>query len=252
VTSPVRADRILLATPLEGTQETAHVSFAYHTAVRHLERQGVNILPHSITFSTDVVRARSRCVDHALTEDFWDWILWWDEDVALTEQQYLARMIQRAIEDKHDVICGPYPRKRLPTVFPYRPFFADVSARAMPIIRDCIEVEGAPAGFMLTSRACLERMVDHYRPTLWCTDLVDNAPREIVEIFMLQYSQETEILWDGQPMRYRERLSEDYSFCQLWRAMGGKVQLYVSGEAPLSHVGKYAFPGKMSDLGRVR
>jgi hypothetical protein len=39
----------------------------------------------------------------------------------------------------------------------------------------------------------------------------------------------------------KEYLSEDFGFCRLWRALGGKIWLDV--EAPLVHTGSHDFVG---------
>ena len=48
---------------------------------------------------------------------------------------------------------------------------------------------------------------------------------------------------DDEESRY---ISEDYTFCQRWRDIGGKIQIDVS--VPLNHIGHYAFNGNASIL----
>ena len=54
-------------------------------------------------------------------------------------------------------------------------------------------------------------------------------------------------LFEGQP--WRTMLSEDYSFCASWRAIGGKVMMYVGPGSPVGHIGSTVFRGTRDGLG---
>lgn len=241
--------RILIATPVDGSPETAVVTHGYHHAVRQLERSGAVVMPSTLSFSDDLARARSRAVWWALQADSWDYVLFWDDDVCPADTQIVPRMIARAEEDGYDVIGAPYPRKRIPAQFPYRPLPASLGQGSLDVVRDCVEVEALAFGFMLTSRKCLKSMVEYYKDD-WFTDNHDQyRPHNTVAIFR-QVMTDTSVLPDG--TLTRDLLSEDYSFCHRWRAMGGKVMMYVGEGAPLRHIGGYAYHGERQDLGRVR
>jgi hypothetical protein len=51
------------------------------------------------------------------------------------------------------------------------------------------------------------------------------------------------------PNGFRELPSEDVAFCDRWRAMGGKIFMYVGTGAPATHHGDYAFKGMQESLG---
>lgn len=242
--------RILIATPLDGTPETAHVSYAFHRAVAQLERAGAVVVPSQLMFADDLARGRSRCVWHALQRaQEWDWILWFDEDVVVRDATIVPRMIKCAEEDGHLVIGAPYPRKRIEAMFPYKPMQAQLDAGKIEVVRDCVDVEFLAFGFMLTHRKCLEKMVAHYADEWFFDSRLDGPAHETVALFR-QVMTETVTLPDGR--RHRDLLGEDYSFCWRWRQMGGKVQMYVGNGSPLGHVGGHVFTGEWADLGRVR
>ncbi len=245
--------RVIIATPTDGAPPTAMVTHAYHCAVRQLERGGAVVIPAEICFSDDLARARSRCVWYALTKPDWNWLLFWDDDVAPKDPSLVPRMIARAQADGHDILAAPYPRKRIPAQFPYKPMPEALATGNIQVHNDCVEVEMIAIGFCLISRSCLERMTAHYAHE-WFTDVHDETNvHETVALFKQVHTDETTIPdGKGGTMRFRELYSEDYSFMHRWRAMGGKVQMYVGAATPLAHVGGHAYTGGRDELGRVR
>lgn len=237
--------RLVIATPVDGSPSTAVVSHRYHVSVRQLERAGSVVIPAELCFADDLARARSRCVNFALKRPDWDWMLWIDDDVAF-DSNIVPRMVEKAQANEYQVLAAPYPRKRIPTQFPYKPL-----AKNQPVVHDCIEVEWIAFGFVLTSRSCLETMCDAYSNE-WFTDMHTGEPSEVVALFKQVHTRESQIVKaDGSKMRFRELLSEDYSFCHRWREIGGLVHMYVGEGAPLGHVGGHVYTGAREDLGRV-
>lgn len=244
-------NRLVIATPVDGAPHAATVSYVYHTAVRQLERSGACIMSADIFFADDLARARSRAVWYALNRGDWEWLLFWDEDVCVPQTGIVPRMIEIASKWGYDVIGAPYPRKRIPAAFPYKPLASETGQH--PVIHDCIEVDLLAAGFLMISRSCLERMVAHYAETEWFTDGHDpNAIHETVALFRQVRTDETTIVVNGETRRYRELYSEDYSFCHRWRQMGGRVHMFVGAGAPLGHIGGHLFEGTPQELGNVR
>ncbi len=245
--------RLLIATPLDGNQSTAYVSAGYHHAVRQLERAGAVTIPSTLCFQDDLARARSRCVWYALKKGGFDYLLFWDDDVVPTDMSIVPRMVERMVADGHQVLGAPYPRKRILATFPYKPLTDQLRTGKILVTNDCIEVEMMGIGFCLISRACLEQMVEHYAHEWWL-DSHDGADlHETVAIFKQVHTDETMVdRGDGVMIRHRDLYSEDYSFMHRWRAMGGKVHMYVGQGAPVGHVGGHVFTGERADLGRVR
>lgn len=229
--------RLLIATPVYGRPEAATVSYAYHTAVRVLERSGSVILPADLTYADDLVRARSQCAWWALQRKAaWDAVLWWDEDVVVQD----VGIIDRMMATEHDVIGAPYPRKRLPACFPYKP----LTKGATPIVNACIEVQRLSFGFMITTRNALETMARHYSDEWYSHEPMDGTPvRRVIAMFKQVHTPEANL--------HRELLGEDYSFCERWRATGGKVHMFVGQGAPLGHQGPFVFTGEPAELGRA-
>lgn len=237
--------RIVIATPTYGDPNSAVVSYAYHRAVRRFEKEGAHVIGDaSIVFSEDVGRARSRAVWYALQRTGWTHILWWDADVAIQDHGIVERMLATG----YDVVGAPYPRKRPgdPSI-PYVPteeFRRTGEARVDS--KTCLEVNALGFGFVLTSRECLERMVEEYAGEWWTDVRGHSEPHEVVAIFK-QIHTDPVTLPDG--TRFREWLTEDYSFCKRWRDIGGKVHMYVGQGTPLGHVGGHVYTAGSEHLG---
>ncbi len=236
--------RVIVFTPVDGSPVTATVSHGYHQAIRTLERSGAVVMSAGISMSDDLVRGRSRAVRIALTVPNWEWMLHWDDDVVPQDPMIVSRMIERAEADGHDMIAAPYPRKRIKVNFPYKPLAAEIETGKLLVKNDCMEVELIGFGFVLTSRKCLEGMVTHYANE-WFTDAHD--PANIAQTVAL-FGQ----LRIDMPNGWRDLYSEDYSFCHRWRAVGGKIQMFVGEGSPLAHIGGYAYTGKREELGEFR
>lgn len=261
---------LIVATPTDGDPKTAVVSCRYHEAMLQVVARGGRALPGKICFSDDLARARSRCVSVALQQPGWKWLLFWDDDVAPADTDIIHRMEAVAKENGYDVIGAPYPRKRINVAFPYKPMTSALKEGRLKIWtcrkcagcntpgswceKACVEVEYLAIGFMMISRHCLEQMVKFYADE-WFTDPINEDPtksREVVALFKPVTTPEKTILdFNKKPMRYRELLSEDYSFCYRWRGMGGKVHMYLGDGSPLPHIGPHAFTGTMANIGSV-
>jgi hypothetical protein len=106
-----------------------------------------------------------------------------------------------------------------------------------PCVNGCIEVDAIPLGFALLSRKMLGEMVRAYASgegvlggsqPLAFADVVDEVASPTVAIFQLM-------------IRNGSLFGEDYSFCQRWRDIGGKVQLWAGPDCELTHIGAHAY-----------
>lgn len=245
----MNASRILIATPVDGNPESATVSLGYSTGRAALERCNASVLPYSLAFTDDLARARSRAASIALTRSDWDWLLWWDDDVVVQDVSIVQRMIDAANRHGLEMIGAPYPRKRIQAKFPYKPLRSQLEAGKIEWSDEVQLVDCLGFGFMLTSRKCLQQMTHRYRHE-WFTDVREGEPpRETVALFKQVHTGETIVTGPtGFPMRFRDLLSEDYSFCWRWRReMGDWIGMYVGPGSPLVHVGTHAYTGTVTN-----
>lgn len=259
--------KILLYTPVHGSPESASISLGYHQAsVAFARSVDVEILDGRMFTNCDLVRARSRAVRVFLDSPTATHLLHWDADVVgnLTD---IRAAIDGMLASGHDFVGAPYPRKKVrwgevarfaaqrwregpgdatadelqaaAYDYPYR-FGAAVDGGAMvQVVSGCVEVDSMAFGFTLTSRACLERLWKEYAPTLSFGDVIDDRLYWTVALFQLLLPEQSATA----PFAVEPLLSEDYSFCERWRRIGGTVQMYVGAGSPLHHVGSHVFRG---------
>jgi len=267
--------KILLYTPTHGSPESASVSLGYHTATIQLSRSvDVQLLDGRMFTDCDLVRARSRAVRVFLDSPTATHLLHWDADVVGNVGDIRAA-IDGMLASGHAFVGAPYPRKRfridrvvagvndhfarsiagndgdgfspmteaglaaLAYDYPYRFGDAAEGGAMIEVVNGCTEVDAMAFGFTLTSRACLEQMWKAYAGTLSFGDVVDDRLYWTVALFQLLLPQQSA----AAPYAVGPLLSEDYSFCQRWRDIGGKVQMYVGAGSPLHHVGSHVFRG---------
>jgi hypothetical protein len=162
-----------------------------------------------------------------------------------------AEQFGRMLAFDEDVVCGVYPLTTIDWGKVERRVAAAPAAEALweaglhfvgvPCSGAALEEregfvtgEYAGAGFMLIRRSAIERLVVSY-PDLKYRKVQAYPPRPSES--ESQYS-----FFDCAVAPDGTYLSEDYAFCQRWRAVGGKVWLDTRGT--LRHVGTYEFSGR--------
>ena len=142
--------------------------------------------------------------------------------------------VHRLFWANKDIVAIAGPKKSYPLRFAASK--VDERGHPVPLQLDnesgCCEVDHVGAAFMLLKREAVQKMIDAY-PELQYTG-VDGKPSWA---FYLQQVKND---------RY---MPEDFSFCERWRAIGGK--LYICPDVPLGHVGQHIYQGSLlKDMGR--
>jgi hypothetical protein len=219
----------------------------------------VEMLDGRMFTNCDLVRARSRAVRVALESPTMTHLLHWDADVAGNATD-VAGALNAMLESGHDLVGAPYPRRRLrwervarealsgccspddlqAAAYDYPYGIADASENTLvEVSGGCVRVDWMAMGFTLMTRRCLERMWQHYAPTLSFGDVVDEHLSWTVALFQLLLPPQS----PTPPFAVGPMLSEDYSFCRRWADIGGECQLYVGPGSPLHHVGPHVYRG---------
>ena len=234
------AFKLAIATPLEGPPETAMCHFSVQQAQRKILGDTIHIKDRwgLITSNVDVVRARNRLGRIFLQNTDASHLLWWDSDVLPDDLD----IIQRLVDTGHHCVGVPYRRKSKKEAYPYKLVdpTGDVAERAVE--NGCVEVDWIAAGFLLTSRECLQTMWDAYHADRWYIDYTADQREhyETVSLFEMLYTEEKPGP-DGKP--WRTLLSEDYSFCASYRGIGGSVHMFVGEGSPVGHIGSVVYRG---------
>lgn len=237
--------KLVIATPLFGTPSSATVHWAYADAMLHIIRSAqIDRIPSLMMLSCDLVRARSRAVRMFLESDGTH-LLFWDSDVVPRDTQIIQLMIQSG----KDVVCAPYPRKKV-RWDQMAAGVRDESEQASMGRQDAKELEALSIdwttrsmgerdgnfvrvrecgmGFTMMTRRCLDAMVAHFGTDgmgLNFIDSADGSKKPTTAIFSLLFR-------DG------EMAPEDYSFCYRWRDLGGEVWMILD---PASHIGSHVY-----------
>ena len=149
-----------------------------------------------------------------------------DADVGWTVEglDILWSALKRLTLDR-EFVAGLYPRKSLRDPRPI--------AALLENERDGMrEAACVGAGFMLLHRSGIERMAKHYKDLTYPSNAVNAEEGMSVGLWNAFGPVKTT---DGRVMY----LGEDYSFCQRWREMGGKI--WAIPEVPLVHVGECTY-----------
>lgn len=249
---PEPKSRILVATPTHGDVRPEYAA----TIAKLASAPDLDVEPHRFELDSlkqataDVVRARSRLVRMFLEGDATH-LLFVDSDVS-----FEPALIRRMLAVGKDFVAAPYPSRSsinfklvAQAAAQGRPELAEAVAYryAMHLLDGGVavgedgtaEIRRIGLGCTLLTRECLASMTELYgRPERGLTfaDRANGTPVSTVALFGL-------LLEEG------ELYSEDFSFCNRWRAMGGKVWLYLGPGSPATHHGHHAYRGDIAAFG---
>ena len=199
-----------------------------------------------------ITRARNNCVAKFLENKEWTHLFWIDSDIGFSPDSFYRLLLA----DK-DVVAGVYPLKRenwpkagLPAGMTHADFERmytsytvntnDKDENGEIVLKvdedGFMKVHDAPTGFMVIKRSVFEKMIEAYPELNYVSDS-DYSP----ENKGLHY-RFFDCMIDPESKRY---LSEDYTFCYLWRQIGGEV--YVDVQSNLTHQGAKVYRGSFAE-----
>lgn len=247
------AARIYVCTMIRGGGLEAPLSVGYHLC-RELASRSPAFLPiETHRYVGDgLVMGRSKAVRVAREYDATH-LLFWDGDIFTQDPGQILRCLRAMLDAREDFVAAPYPKKLTQwdrvgksvrdgnwTKFPDLESIAyDYAFNLDPEFDGrvkenfCTRVWHVGTGFMLLSRACMDRMWEAYLPELE----YDCEGHEGCALFQptlrkMSPTDSRRVLWP-----------EDYSLCMRWRDIGGHCWMYVGPEAPLDHAGSAVFRG---------
>ncbi len=214
---------VFIATPAYNNPELAYLS-SREAVIRDLTQSGVRVTLHTSSGDSLVTRGRHNLMFEFLCSPA-SHLLFWDSDIEVIDPVTVRQMLSTG----HDVVGGACP-------------FRDNSGRVvMNLLKEdrdrrkvdtdafgCVKVSEIGTGFMLLSRASIERLCTLHPELFYRADVAAYAGKPMWALFDTVIENE----------RY---LSEDYFFCKLWREAGGSVYLLVSAE--FRHYGKIGCEG---------
>ena len=249
----MNGDRIdvLVGTPCYGGNVT-HLYMQSYLALQEACR-GRGIALDLLMFAGNslITRARNQIAAHFLEAKRFTHLMFIDADIGFEPSQFL-QLVDRNV----DVAAGIYPLKRIDWAKVRDRVArgdADLEAASLNYVLSgrqggtgtmqvqarggFASVEHAGTGFMLIRRGVFERMIERHPELGFVHSHVEigdaKAPQRQYAFF------DTSI--DREAGTY---LSEDYTFCRRWIAMGGEV--WVNLASRFTHVGTHAFHGDFS------
>lgn len=246
--SALRGFRPLIATPCYG----GALCINYAESVIQLQgvcaEQGFPIAFHLRRGDSLITRCRNDCVAFFLSNPAYTHLFFIDADIGFTPEAAL-----RLVRADRDIAAGVYPLKREdwpPGGVPYgttRETFNALYARytvntgkpgatsvELSIDPDgFMEVREVPTGFMCIKRGVFDRLIAAY-PDL---QYVPDWPKGTYPEGGVHY-RFFDVMVDPDSRRY---LSEDYGFCRIWEAIGGKI--YADATSNLTHQGERVYTG---------
>lgn len=244
--SALRDFRPLIMTPShDGT-----FFFTYVASVIQLMAAAATVgLPINFMFQVGdslVTRARNHLVALFLSEPQWTHLMWIDADIGFSPEAFY-----RLLQSNHDIAAGVYPLKRedwpqegVPAGTKeqdfrelYTRYTVNAGQAADPHVGLEVDADGfmavreAPTGFMLIKRHVFEQMRQAHPELAYRPDMIGSIDPGLYYRFF-------DVSVDPETGRY---LSEDYTFCRRWEAMGGKV--YVDANSNLAHQGGKIYRG---------
>ena len=246
---PAFSIRPLFATPCYGGNVTTVFLRSWTRLALHMFRENMTFDIMTEEGESLITRARNKMVARFLQWTDFTHLFWIDADIGFEPEA-----VFRLLRADHDVVAGIYPLKReqwpvggvpagttragLDIIAARHPVNTGSEAESAVLKIDAdgfMELGQAPTGFLCIRREVLERMMAA------CPELklsMDGPPGNPLDPTYFAFF-DTMI----HPAR-RTFLSEDYAFCERWRAIGGKV--HVDTRSDLVHPGFRAYRGNFA------
>jgi len=228
-----RLDRLKLRTVMICTPIARAPVWRYTLALAEtcvlLSRLGIRFYYNTVIGQSNLPRARNVLVARFLASDATD-LMFIDDDVGWNQTDIL-----RLLASDQPLVAGVYRRK---TEQPNE--FAGWSCEFLPgwapgantDAMGNVEVARAATGFMRIQRQLFDAMIDA-RPE-WKGGKAEELSSEERQFYYRLFAYDD------------EDSTEDYVFCDRWRALGGRV--FIDPSPQLSHVGEKAYSGAIKDL----
>ncbi len=234
---------LFVATPCYGGAVSLRYMHGVVALLMQGLRQGFAVSLETLSYESLITRGRNTLVSKFLDKAEATHLLFIDADIGFDPRQ-----VVRMLEFEEDVVAGMYPLKTLawdaaalerarrgegvdtaPIRFVGTPCEGDARVE-----RDgFVTATYAGTGFMLIRREALLRLIEAYPETRYTAAHATAEAAQSPHQYAL-----FDCVVDKASGHY---LSEDYTFCQRWRAIGGTVWLDPRGV--LTHVGSHDFVG---------
>jgi hypothetical protein len=226
----LRKQHIHFCLPMYGGQcnEATFISMIKFCIIA--QKIGLNYSIDTMVNESLIPRGRNNLVSKMLFNEAATHLFFIDVDLRFDPEAILKMVCHN-----QDLVGAVYPMKRLPVKYV-------INTVQEPIYvpeRKLVEVSTLGTGFMCVKRVVLEKMIEAH-PELKYNDNVGIGKQ--YEPFMYG-------LFDTMIDEHKNYLSEDWTFCYLWRKMGGRV--FADYSVKLDHTGYHTYEGDPAELEKV-
>ena len=215
----LRTTRVHFCMPCYGGQLTEQTFMSYIKWANMARQLGIDWTVETMTNESLISRARNTLTAKFLHTKESTHLMFIDADIGW-EPWHLLVMLNA----KKDVIGGLYPMKSMPIKWCVNGLPGFVETPEDPLI----EVTKTGTGFLLIKREVFEKLDAHPAVRTFKNDIgLDPA----LDPYMKTYFDTA--------VREGRYYSEDWTFCENWRDIGGQV--FVDKRVLLRHVGTYVF-----------
>lgn len=232
----LRSCNLQIAIPCYGGQlyECVLISMMQFTeAAVHL---GMSYRLDTLTNESLITRGRCNMVAKMMSDPTTTHLLFIDSDIGFS-YEHIFRLL---LHDK-DVVGGLYPKKSIPIdyVVNIDPSIVN-EAGQIQTINGLIPVTRLGTGFMMIKRSVFEKMFAAYPETKYVGNvgLSPSLNDYMYSIFDTSIDPNT-----------KELRSEDWHFCDLWRALGGEI--WADPAIKLDHTGHFRYLGDPEKLAKM-
>lgn len=224
----LRKQHIHFCLPMYGGQcnEATFIAMIKFTIIA--AKMGINYSIDTMVNESLIPRGRNNLVAKMLHNTAATHLMFIDVDLGFEPEAILRLLLAN-----QDVVGGVYPMKRVPTRYVIN------TVPNPQVMGDLVEVSTLGTGFMMVKRNVLEKMIQAH-PELKYRDNIGIGQQ--YEPFMYG-------LFDTMIDKDDNYLSEDWTFCYLWRLMGGKI--FADTGIKLDHTGYHKYEGDLTELKRV-
>ncbi len=214
----LRTTRVHICMPCYGGMLTESTFMSYIKWSNTCRQLGLEWTMETMTNESLISRARNTLVAKFLNNPDSTHLMFIDADIGW-EPWHLLVMLNRDV----DVIGGLYPMKTLPIKWVVNGF--DGAEQGPDGLQ---EVSKSGTGFMLVTRHVFDKLNAHPAVKPFNNDI--GLPKELDKHLKTYYDT---------AVRENRYYSEDWTFCENWRDLGGKI--WVDKRVLLRHTGTYTF-----------
>lgn len=215
----IRKTRVHICMPCYGGQLTEQTFMSFIKWSNTARQLNIDWTVETMTNESLISRARNTLVAKFLSNPESTHLMFIDADIGWEPWHLLA-----LLDHDKDVVGGLYPMKTLPVKW---------CVNGIPGAREddpsgLVEVTKTGTGFMLIKREVFEKLNQHPAVKDFANDI--GLPQELNQ-YMKTYFDTA--------VRENRYYSEDWTFCENWRDLGGQV--FVDRRILLRHTGTYVF-----------